>query len=193
MRGPAPSSSPGVKRGGCTIDDDPAVRCRHLYRGAAADPFGAGRQAAARRRADAVRLAGHRPDRAGEPGVGGARAEARGEDRQDAGARCRRMAPVDRHHPDRDRARSARPGADRDTHLLVRAHHRGAGHEGRGSPTAGRRLADPLARKRRQAARHALPSCTRRSPACLYRRCRHRRGSQGLAVPHQPAATMRPY
>ena len=48
-------------------DDDPAARCRHLYRDAPADPFGAGREAAARRGADAVRLADHRPGGADNP------------------------------------------------------------------------------------------------------------------------------
>jgi hypothetical protein len=39
---------------GLTLTTDPAVRCRHLYRGAPADPFAAGREAAARGRAHAV-------------------------------------------------------------------------------------------------------------------------------------------
>ena len=51
------------------------------------EPFGAGREAAARRRADAVRLADHRPGGADQPGRGRARPEACGENRQDAGAR----------------------------------------------------------------------------------------------------------
>jgi hypothetical protein len=61
-----------------------AVRCRHIYRGAPADPFGPGREAAARGGAHAVRLAHHRPGGAGQPGIGRARPEACGEDRQDA-------------------------------------------------------------------------------------------------------------
>ena len=52
----------------------------------------------------------------------------------------------------------------------------------------GRRLADSAARERRQAARDAVPSRARRGAARLHRCRRHRRGSQGLAVPHQPAA-----
>ena len=48
-------------------------------------------------------------------------------------------------HPDRDGARSARPGADRHPHLFLRAHHRGAEDEGGGSPAERRRLADPAA------------------------------------------------
>ena len=86
---------------GLTLDDDPAVRRRHLYRDAAADPFGAGREAAARRGAHAVRLADHRPGGADQPGRGRARAEARGEDRQDAGAGCQGVAQAARQHPDR--------------------------------------------------------------------------------------------
>jgi hypothetical protein len=44
------------------------------YRAAAARALGAGRQAAARRRADAVRLVDHRPGGADQPGGGRARA-----------------------------------------------------------------------------------------------------------------------
>ena len=44
------------------------------------------------------------------------------------------------------------------------------------------------ARERRQAACDAVSPCARRGAARLYRRRRHRRGSQGLAVPHQPGA-----
>ncbi len=65
-------------------------------------------------------------------------------------------------------------------------------HEGRGSPAARRRLAGAAARERRQAARDAVPSRARRGAARLHRRRRHRRGPQGLAVPHQPAGTTRP-
>ena len=95
---------------GLTLTHDPAVRCRHLYRDAPADPFAAGREAAARRRAHAVRLADHRPGRADEPGLGRARPEACGEDRQDAGARRPGMAQAARRHPDRHRARSCATG-----------------------------------------------------------------------------------
>ena len=47
----------------------------------------------------------------------------------------------------------------------------------------------PAARERRQAARDAVPSRARRGAARLHRRRRHRRGPQGLAVPHQPRDT----
>ena len=64
--------------------------------------------------------------------------------------------------------------------------------EGGGSPAAGRRLAASAARERRQASRDAVPSRARRGAARLHRRRRHRRGPQGLAVPHQPRAQRRP-
>ena len=102
------------------------------------------------------------------------------------GAEWRKLLEVD---PDRDAARSARPGADRHPHLQLRAHQRGAEDEGRGSAAARRRLAAAAARERRQAARDAVPSRARRGVARLYRRRRHRRGPQGLAVPHRRAAT----
>ena len=71
------------------------------------------REAAARRRAHAVRLAHHRPGCANKPGGARARAEACGEDRQDAGARRRRLAQAARQHADRHRARLAgKPGFD---------------------------------------------------------------------------------
>src|SRR5882672_6809135 len=60
---------------------------RHLYRGPTAGALDAGRKAAARCRADAVRLADYRPGAAHQPGGGGTRAEAYGQDRQAAGAR----------------------------------------------------------------------------------------------------------
>jgi len=44
-------------------------------------------------------------------------------------------------------------------------------------------LAAAAARERRQASHHAVPSRARRGAARLYRRRRHRRGPQGLAVP----------
>ena len=108
---------------GLTLTAIRPVRRGGLGEGAAGEARGAGREAAARRRADAVRLAYHRPGGADEPGRRRARTEARRENRQDAGARCRRVAQADRQHPDRDRARSARPRADRHPHLFVRAHH----------------------------------------------------------------------
>jgi hypothetical protein len=60
-----------------------------------ADAFGARREAAARRRADAVRLADHRPDRASEPSGGRARSEACRENRQDRRAGREGMAQAD--------------------------------------------------------------------------------------------------
>ena len=50
-----------------------------------ADPFGARREAATCRCADAVRLADHRSGGVDQPGLGGARPEACGEDRKDTG------------------------------------------------------------------------------------------------------------
>ena len=47
-------------------------------------------------------------------------------------------------------------------------------------------LAAAAARERRQASRDAVPSRARRGAARLHRRRRHRRGPQGLSVPHQP-------
>lgn len=54
-------------------------------------------------------------------------------------------APAARQHTDGELARSARPGADRDAHLFLRADLRGAEDEGRGSPAARARLVDPAA------------------------------------------------
>ena len=51
-------------------------------------------QAAARSDTHAVQLAGHRPGCGDQPGGGGARAEACRQDRQDPGARGRRMAQI---------------------------------------------------------------------------------------------------
>ena len=47
--------------------------------------------------------------------------------------------------PTDERARSARPGADRDADLQLRAHQRRVEDEGRGSAAARRRLVDPAA------------------------------------------------
>ena len=94
-------------------------------------------------------------------------------------------------HSDRNRARSARPRADRHPHLFLRAHRRGAEDEGGGSPAARHRLAASSARERRQGAQDAVPSRARRDAARLHRRRRHRRGPQGLAVSHQPPAQRR--
>ena len=51
----------------------------------------------------------------------------------------------------------ARPGADRPHGLFVRAHRRGARHEGRGRVHAEPPPVGAAARKRRQGARHAVP------------------------------------
>ena len=80
------------------------------HRGPAKGALGAGGKAAARRRADAVRLADYRPGAADQPGGGRARAEACGEDRLDAGARRRRVAQAPQIDPGHDIARPARPG-----------------------------------------------------------------------------------
>ena len=60
-------------------------------------------------------------------------------------------------HSDRHGARSARPGADRHPHLFLRADHRGAENEGRGSPAERRWVGTPAARERWQAPHHAVP------------------------------------
>ena len=100
--------------------------------------LGAVGQAAARRDPDDVRLAGHGPDRAAQPGLRGARPEACRQGRQDAGARSRGLAQAAQLDPDRERARSARPGADRDTDLQLCAHQCRPEDEGRGSAAARR-------------------------------------------------------
>ena len=94
---------------------------------------------------DAVRLTGHRPGRAEQPGACSARAETCGEDRQDTGARGRRMAQIARVHSGHHAARSQRPRADRHPHLQLRAHQCGLEDEGRGSPAARRRMDGPPA------------------------------------------------
>jgi len=73
-----------------------------IYRDTPANPFVAGREAKARRRAHAVRLAHHRSGRAGKPGIGRARPEARREDRQfdfPIGAGCVLRERTDRSSP----------------------------------------------------------------------------------------------
>jgi hypothetical protein len=101
---------------------------------------GAGCAAAARRGAHAVRLVHRRPSGADKSGRRRARAEECREDRQDAGARGRRVAQTRRQHPDRDRARPTRPRFDRHPHLLLRPHLRGARHEGGGSTPTDHRV-----------------------------------------------------
>ena len=154
---------------GLTLTTIRPVRRGALYRSPPADSFGAGREAAARRGADAVRLAHHRPGRAIESGRGRARTEARRENRQDAGSRRQGVAHADRQHSDRNLARLTRPRADRHPHLFVCAHHRGAAHEGRGSSAQGRRLAGAASRERRQAARDAVSPHACGDAAGLYR------------------------
>ena len=70
----------------------------------------------------------------------------------------------------------------------LRADQRGPDDEGRGSAAARCRLDGAAARERRQAACDAVPSCARRGVARLHRCRRHRRGPQGLAVPHRARA-----
>jgi hypothetical protein len=84
-----------------------AVRRSGLGERPAADTRGAGCEAAAGGRAHAVRLAHYRADRTDEPGGGGARSQARRQDRQDAGARGRGMAQTARFDSDHDLARFA--------------------------------------------------------------------------------------
>jgi hypothetical protein len=64
----------------------PAGARRHLDRSWDAQVRGAERQATARRDPAPVRLARHRPGRAGQPGRAGARTPARGDVRANAGA-----------------------------------------------------------------------------------------------------------
>jgi hypothetical protein len=51
-------------------------------------------------------------------------------------------------------------------------------------PIEGLWLADPAARERRQAALNAVPSRACRGAARLHRSHRHRRGQEGISVPH---------
>ena len=152
---------------GLTLTTIRAVDVAQLHRNPPADAFGAGREAAARRRADAVRLADHRPDRSAESGRGRARTEARRQDRQDAGARGQGVAHAHREHSDRNLARPTRSRAHRHPHLFLCPHHRSAAHEGRGSSAKGRRLAGAASREGRQAARDALSSFARGDTAAL--------------------------
>ena len=78
---------------------------RHLDRGRDARARRAERQATARRDPSPVRLARHRPGRAGQPGRVGARAPARRDVRANAGARSRRGARAARQHRRRRRMR----------------------------------------------------------------------------------------
>ena len=57
-----------VRRSRPDTHNHPAIRRGRMDRAAAGEPRGGRREAAARRRADDVQLAHHRPDRAGEPG-----------------------------------------------------------------------------------------------------------------------------
>jgi site-specific recombinase XerD len=73
-----------------------------------------------------------RPSCAEQPRCCGARPQACRQDRQNPGARSRRLAQASKIDTDRDVARSARSGIDRDAHPLVCAHHRCPEDEGRG-------------------------------------------------------------
>ena len=77
------------------------------YRATPDGGLGAVGQAAARRGADAVRLARRRPDRPDEPGGGGAWAETRRKDRFPAGTRERRVAQAARFYSSNDAPRSS--------------------------------------------------------------------------------------
>lgn len=132
-----------------------------------------------------VRLARRRPGRADQSSVSGARASACRHDRTDAGAGWQAVAQTVGLDPGHDIAGSARPRVDRHLHPLVRAHRGRVEDEGRGLAAAGRRLDHAATRERWQAAHDAVSPRPRRSLARLYRCCRPRRGSQGLAVSHQ--------
>ena len=80
------------------------------------------RQAGARRDSHAVRLADRWPDHADQSGLLGARTDAC---RKPARRRCSTALNGDaaRRYTNRNSARYARPGADRDADLQLRAHH----------------------------------------------------------------------
>ena len=99
------------------------------------------------------------------PAAAGARAEACRQDRQDAGARRRRMAQIAHIDPGHEFARPARPGIDRHADLQFRADRRGLEDEGRGSAAARCRMDGPAARERRQAA-HACRAIMRWPRRC---------------------------
>src|SRR3984893_9244738 len=87
--------------------------------------------------------------------------------------------------------RDLRDRALRPTPLQLRAHRCGLEDEGRGSAAARRRMDGPAARERRQGTRDAVPSRARRGLARLHRRGWHRRGPEGLPVPHRARAQSR--
>jgi hypothetical protein len=72
------------------------------------------------------------------------------------GSQMAQAAAVDTRH---DPARYAGPRIDCHPHLFFRADRRGAEYEGRGFAATRRRMVDPTARERWQAAHHALSSC----------------------------------
>jgi hypothetical protein len=76
------------------------------------------------------------------------------------------------------RRRSTGARTDRHPHLFLRAHRRGAGDEGGGSPAERIGMDDPATRERRQAFSHAVPARARWNVACLYRG--DRRGPHGF-------------
>ena len=158
----------------------PAVRCCGLGKGTGGETRGAGCEAAACRCAHAVRLAGHRPGSADEPGRRGARTEARRENRQDAGARRCRVAqaldsiPTETVRDLRDRALIATL-----TYSFARI---GAALRMKVEDLRPKAwLANPGI-KRRKAACDAVPSRARRGATRLHRCCRHRRRPQKLAL-----------
>jgi len=116
---------------------------------------GAERQAAARRDPSPVRLAGHRPGRAGQPGRVGTRAPARRDVRANPGARSGRGTRAARQRRHVDRHRSARSRADRADVLFVRLHGAALGMSVEDVYTQNRRLWVRLREKGGK--RHAMP------------------------------------
>ena len=164
----------------------PAAACRRLDRGRHARAGRTERQAAARRDPPPVRLARHRPGRAGQPGRLGARAPARRDARANAGARSGRGARAARQHRHVDHRRSARPRPDRADGLFLRAHRRGARDDGRGCLS--RRTAGSGCGCARRAASGTRCRATTTSKYLIaYLDGAGLRGSQGAAVPHDRA------
>ena len=139
------------------LDIEPRA-CRGLGRAQDADLRGPERQAAARGAAPSVRLAGHRPCPAHEPGILRPGAEILLHQGQDADPDADRGPEADPVDPDRYPGRPAGPGADRAHDLHLRAGLGGGDHERQGRvPEAGDPVGAP-ARERRQAPRDALPA-----------------------------------
>jgi hypothetical protein len=74
---------------------------------------------------------------------------------------------------------------------FLRPDRRGTEDESRGSSAEGRRLGAPVARKWGETSRHGVPSFAGRGIACLHRCRRHRRGQEGVPVPHLERSSRR--